>query len=206
MAETGKEMAKWGRAIALCGSSREGGNSETVLRRLLRRLEDRGVSGELITFTWKTIFPCAKCGNCGQMKNGVCSLEDDFDEVLRKIRAADFVLLAGPSVEHALVPGFCFFLERADRVLRHAPFEVSTKIGVVLTGHLSSWSSTMKRHHQDLILSWAYRQGMILGGWRDDNQGDMADGMNQAFHASADFLDRLADRLLEIGTRLRASF
>jgi hypothetical protein len=111
-----------------------------------------------------------------------------------------------PSVEHALAPAFCFFLERADRILRHAPFEVLTKIGVVLTGHPFSWSSTMKRHHQDLILSWAYRQGMILVGWRGDDEGDMADGTNQASHASADFLDRLADRLVEVGTRICASF
>ncbi len=178
--------------VALCGSSREGGATEALLQRLLRRFTDRGMAGELIVFYWKTIYPCVGCMNCQEMQNGSCCLEDDFAEVYRAMCKADIVLLGSSSL-HKPAPGFVSFLQRVERVVRSHEFELSGKVGTVVSGG----RPLSRRKGDDWLVTWAFRQGMILVGFPGQRAGK-GGGRRSETDWDSVLLDRMVDRLLEV--------
>ena len=56
-------------AVAISGSPRKHGNTETLLQRCLDGLAAKGVSGELISLRDKTIKGCRACNECSRHKD-----------------------------------------------------------------------------------------------------------------------------------------
>jgi len=187
------------RAVAVSGSRHEGGKTETILKQWLRRLSDVGVAGELIAFHWKTIFPCVACGNCWDLKKPICSLDDDFEELFRKVREADFVLLGAPGSGHGFSTGFQVFLKRARRVACAGGDCLSGKLCVIICSDPHSSRSA----GFDMMLSWAYGLGMILVGYTpNEDVIERSRFWKEERGGHSVLLDRRVERLIEIGDRL----
>ena len=70
-------------AVAISGSPRKHGNTETLLARCLDGLAERGVPGELISLRDKTIKGCRACNICSRNRDKRCNTkDDDFHPVL----------------------------------------------------------------------------------------------------------------------------
>lgn len=100
------------KVIAINGSPRKEGNTETVLRAMARELEAEGIETEIIQVGDKAIRGCISCGHCMKEDNA-CVFEDDcVNEVSRKIGWSDGLILGAPTYYSAIPGTMKSFLDR----------------------------------------------------------------------------------------------
>ena len=86
------------KVLSVCGSPRRG-NTEWMLRRLLEAAARKGTETELILLRRKNIGSCNGCLTCevgGKAREGVCSIQDDMQEIYPKLLGADCLVLGTP--------------------------------------------------------------------------------------------------------------
>jgi len=83
--------------LAICGSPRKGGNTETLVRAALEAAEAEGARTEFISLRGKKINGCIACYKCVEKKDAKChGSNDDFGEIYEQIKKADGLILASP--------------------------------------------------------------------------------------------------------------
>ena len=118
------------KAIAICGSPRANGNTELLLNRCLGKLEENGISTELVRLHGKSIRGCIACGACSKRQDGKCAINDDFAEVFEAIKTADIIVVGSPVHFGSAVPEMMAVLDRAGYVSRaNGNTYLSRKIG-----------------------------------------------------------------------------
>ena len=86
------------KALAINGSPRKGGNTETLLRKVLEPLTKSGWDTEFIQLGGKEIRGCRACYQCFKKKNSRCGQKADaFDPCLEKMIKADAIILGSPT-------------------------------------------------------------------------------------------------------------
>jgi len=75
-------------------SLREGSNSDILAESFAKGAKHAGHQVEILSMKNKSISFCQGCGACD--RTGVCAIEDDAVEFLRKAVAADVLVFAGP--------------------------------------------------------------------------------------------------------------
>ncbi len=80
--------------LAIAGSPRRGGNSETLLDEFIRGAESAGARVEKIRVCDMDIAPCTGCAGC--TKTGGCVIRDDMQQIYPKLLDADWVVCATP--------------------------------------------------------------------------------------------------------------
>ena len=136
------------KAIAICGSPREGGNTEYYLKTILSELEQKGIGTEFIPMLDKTVKPCRGCYGCLQHKK--CVQDDDFEAIFQKMEQADIIVIGSPvyvgkptSLLQALLERVTFSARASGRMLSGkvgAPVTVARRAGQVYAfGELLLW-------------------------------------------------------------------
>jgi multimeric flavodoxin WrbA len=90
-------MAK--KIVAIVGSYRREGNIEHAVDAILRAAAEKGAATEKIRLIESHIEFCRNCRKCTQQEGpqrGECVHRDDTEDILRKIEAADGLVLASP--------------------------------------------------------------------------------------------------------------
>ncbi|HCC53919.1 MAG TPA: flavodoxin [Desulfobulbaceae bacterium] len=100
------------KVLALSGSPRKKGNTETLLGAVLKGVEAAGGEIELIRLYDLRIQPCIGCGGCD--KTGECVLEDDMQELYPKILASQRVILASPIYFYGITAQAKAFVDRCQ--------------------------------------------------------------------------------------------
>lgn len=86
------------KALAINGSPRKGGNTEILLRAVLKPLTAEGWETELIHLGGKKIRGCSACEQCFEIKNCRCALDNDaFNGVMDKMVSARAVIVGSPT-------------------------------------------------------------------------------------------------------------
>ena len=117
-------------AVAISGSPRKGGNTETMLEHCLARLAQQDVSGELISLRDKTIRGCRACAICGRSQDKTCNTkDDDFHPVFVAMQRADIIIVGSPVYFGSASPELMALLDRAGYVSRANGHLFSRKIG-----------------------------------------------------------------------------
>jgi multimeric flavodoxin WrbA len=81
--------------LAIAGSPRRGGNSETLLDWVLAAMkEDRDVSVEKIALTDVVVNPCRGCNACEVLNR--CVQRDDMDWIHDRLLDADVIIVSAP--------------------------------------------------------------------------------------------------------------
>ena len=115
--------------IGIVGSARVGGNTEALTRIALEEAEKEGANTELITLAGKEIKPCDACQSC--RRTGKCRINDDLPPILKKMLAADGIILASPVYFGSASPQIKALIDRSGYSARgkegHRPFE--NKVG-----------------------------------------------------------------------------
>lgn len=102
------------RVVALAGSHRKNGNTEIGLSKIAEKLSFFSVETEIIPLADKKINNCKACDSCRKMKR--CIIQDDLQEILEKMIAAQGIILAAPVYNFALTPLMSSFLVRTTRI------------------------------------------------------------------------------------------
>ncbi|HOO57644.1 MAG TPA: flavodoxin family protein [bacterium] len=85
-------MAK--KILAVAGSPRKGGNSETLLDRVIRSAEEHGAEVKKIRVCDLKINGCLHCDYC--VEHGECVQDDDMRGIYPEFFSADVILVATP--------------------------------------------------------------------------------------------------------------
>jgi len=106
--------------VIFVGSRGKNGRTAQASEALLKGFQKGGGSGELVFLPQLAIERCRQCddngwGSCAS--EGRCCIEDDFDNLLEKIREADLVAFATPVYFGSLSESMRAFLDRLRRVV-----------------------------------------------------------------------------------------
>jgi len=80
--------------VAILGSPRKGGNTETLLDLALGEAQEKGVLTNKIALRDKSIAPCDGCQAC--VETGKCVIEDDAQEIYQAMLESDGIMWATP--------------------------------------------------------------------------------------------------------------
>ncbi len=188
-------------ALAICGSPRRYGNTETLLQRTLDRLKTQGIPGELITLSGKTIRGCTACGGCRESKDWSCPAiqEDDFAPILQAMLRADIIVVGSPVYFGSATPEMMALLDRAGYVSRANGNLLSRKIGGPLAvarraGHNFTYAP---------LLMWYMINDMVVPGssyWNVALARDIGEVMQD--EEALETVDRFADNLAWLTKKL----
>ena len=120
-------------ALAVNGSPRKGGNTETLLKEVLGELDNEGWETELIKVGGTDIRGCLACGACFKEKNNQCSqIKDAFNEIYAKMLKADAMILGSPVYFAAVGADLKALIERAGYVAFANNHAFAGKIGAAV--------------------------------------------------------------------------
>ena len=81
--------------IGLNASPRINGNCQMATNKILKQAEQLGYETELINLNLLDIKPCQSCNFC-KKHAGLCAIDDDMQDLHKKIKEADAFILAAP--------------------------------------------------------------------------------------------------------------
>lgn len=107
------------KAIAVNGSPRKNGNTYLMLNMVLDELKARGIETELIQAGGRGIHGCVACGKCKDYEIAKCVFDDDIvNESIRKIEAADALIIGSPVYFGSLTAQTKAFIDRVGYAMR----------------------------------------------------------------------------------------
>jgi multimeric flavodoxin WrbA len=120
-------------ALAINGSPRKGGNTETLLKTVLNELKEANWETELVKIGGTPIRGCLACGKCFENKDNECiTKKDKFNEFFSKMLKADAVILGSPTYFAAVSADLKALIERAGYVAYANDHAFSGKIGAAV--------------------------------------------------------------------------
>ncbi len=121
------------KVIAINGSPRKNGNTEILIREVLKVLEKNGIETELIQIGGKKVYSCVACMKCKTEKDGQCHKKNNLlNEVLSKMIGADGILIGSPVYFSDITPETKALLDVAGYALRAAGNPLKRKIGAAV--------------------------------------------------------------------------
>lgn len=84
------------KVLAINGSPHKEGNTYLAIRAAADSLEAAGIECEILHTGHKAVRGCIACGMCAKNKNERCAIDDDVNEWIRQMKAADGIILAAP--------------------------------------------------------------------------------------------------------------
>jgi multimeric flavodoxin WrbA len=186
--------------VGIAGSLRTKSNTLQYVKRALEVLGHKGFQTELISLRGKEIKPCNGCYDC--VKMGYCTIEDDdFADILEKMRTAEGLILGSPVYLSSVVPQMMSLLARATFVAYWNDKFFSGKVGGPITvarraGHNLAFSQ---------LLLWFFINGITVPGstyWNVGMAGTGgardAENDEEGLATVVNFADNMADVMQKI--------
>lgn len=121
------------KAVAFNGSPRKGGNTELLLKEVLKVLEDKGIETELLQVGGKDLRGCVACMKCRKEGDGRCHKDNDLiNKCIRKMLKADIILIGSPVYFADITSETKALIDVAGYALRGAGSPLKRKIGAAV--------------------------------------------------------------------------
>lgn len=121
------------KALAINGSPRAGGNTEILLKEVLKPLGAAGWDTEILQIGGKAVRGCMACMKCVEKRNGRCIIDNDpINEYLEKMYAADAIILGSPTYFADVTSELKALIDRAGFVALANGGAFSGKIGAAV--------------------------------------------------------------------------
>jgi multimeric flavodoxin WrbA len=86
------------KVVGFNGSPRKNGNTATLIRLVLDKLEARGIETEMVQVGGSPLRGCSACMKCFENRDGFCAQKGDpLNEYISKMASADGILLGSPT-------------------------------------------------------------------------------------------------------------
>jgi len=170
------------RAIAVNGSPRKGGNTETLLNHVLTQLDEAGWETEFVQLGGKSVRGCMACGKCWENKDMFCVVRNDmFNEVMAGMVDADAIVLGSPTYFTDVTAELKALLDRAGMVALANDRAFAGKIGAAVVAvrrgggtHVFDTINHMYLMSQMIVPGstyWNLGIGLDKGEVEDDSEG-----------------------------------
>lgn len=121
------------KVIAFNGSPRKNGNTEILLNKVLKPIQDAGIETELIRIGHKNLKGCIACYKCMENQDGRCAIKTDpINEYIEKMTEADAIILGSPSYFADMTSEMKALVDRAGFVSYTNNRMFSRKIGAAV--------------------------------------------------------------------------
>jgi multimeric flavodoxin WrbA len=118
------------KVVAFNGSARKDGNTAILLQLVLGELRQEGIETEMVQLAGKNIHGCLACRECFARKDGRCAQKnDDGNDLIDKMIAADGILLGSPTYVADVSPEIKALIDRACMVTRANEGLLRRKVG-----------------------------------------------------------------------------
>ena len=175
-------------AIAINGSPRKGGNTETLLSQVLNPLQVQGWDTDLVKVGGKAVRGCIACYKCFERQDGKCAVEDGvFNDVVEKMLKADAIIMGSPTYFTDVSAELKAVIDRAGLVALANGRAFKGKIGAAVVAvrrggatHVFDTINHMYQMNNMLIPGstyWNMGYGLHKGEVADDVEG-MQNAMN----------------------------
>lgn len=134
-------------------------NDTGITQKLQDLAANEGIEVDIVETQDMKISPCIGCNYCWLKTPGVCSIKDDYEEILKKIVKADqlwvvsdtalgFIDHKGKNIFDRILPIATMYLKFKGDQMRHvARYDKSPDIGLIVTGEAD----------MDYLDRWIYR-------------------------------------------------
>lgn len=99
--------------LAFNGSPKAEGNTYHAIKMVTDELEKQGITTEIINIGNKNIRGCIACGGCARNLNEKCVIEDEVNDCIQKMKAADGIIIGSPVYYASIAGTMKCFLDRA---------------------------------------------------------------------------------------------
>ena len=121
------------KAVAFNGSPRKGGNTEILLKEVLKVLEDKGIETELVQVGGKEVRGCVACMKCRKEADGRCHKDNDLiNKCIKRMLKADIILIGSPVYFADITSETKALIDVAGYALRSAGSPLKRKIGAAV--------------------------------------------------------------------------
>jgi len=100
------------RTLVFLGSPRKKGNTDVLAAAVIRGIEAGGGEVEQVRLSQLNIGPCTGCGSCE--KTGQCIIDDDMQDLYRRIDEADSVIIGSPIYFYGVTAQTKLFIDRTQ--------------------------------------------------------------------------------------------
>jgi multimeric flavodoxin WrbA len=147
------------KVVGIAGSLREDSNTLKYVNKCLETIEAAHIETELISLKGKEIKPCTGCYDC--VKKGYCTIKnDDFDEILDKMRKAEGIILGSPVYLSSVVPQMMCLLSRATFIAYWNDKFFTGKVGgPIVVARRAGHNMTFSQ-----LLLWFFINGITVPG------------------------------------------
>ena len=118
------------KVVAINGSPRKKGNTQLMLDAVVETIGAAGIDVEQISLTDYDVRPCNGCERCSK-KPWDCPTKDDAVKVLRKMVAADGILMGSPVYCGGVTAQLKALMDRS--VIVYSAMELKNKVGGALS-------------------------------------------------------------------------
>lgn len=146
------------RVLGIVGSARRWGNSELVVRQVLRGAREEGAEVCLVRLTDLCIEPCTGCMRC-TIGERPCPLDDDVDWLMDTLQAADGVALSAPTYFLGVAGTVKLVLDRLLMLAARLAggFPPPRPAVTVVTAGLAGWRGITLPYLNALVSAFGYR-------------------------------------------------
>ncbi len=131
--------------LAICGSPRKG-NTEFMLNTILDAITDHET--ELILLREKNIQHCTGCDLCyNELKP--CYLEDDMQEIIPKLLAADLIIFGSPNYFSNVSSLMKTFMDRTNELAKEHKLENKEGVLVCVGGKELTHTEYCKKFYKN---------------------------------------------------------
>lgn len=120
--------------LSIIGSPHKDGNTAKIINSIHNGAMSNGNSCETVFLSDYDLEYCTDCEACREC--GVCPLNDDFMEIVEKIKQCDLLILASPMWHHAVTGYMKVFIDRFAACM--LDFKVDSGGVVTMTPRLSN--------------------------------------------------------------------
>lgn len=157
-----ERMDIMGRIVVLVGSVRKHGNTELLAQAFVEGARKRNAVDVISVADYK-VNPCIGCNSCCTREGNLCFQKDDMEEIYRKLKAADMVVIASPVYFYGISAQLKAIVDRLHTPMRKE-FPIK-KLALLLVGAatLPNLFDPIKLQYQ-LVLDYFHLEdaGMVL--------------------------------------------
>lgn len=128
--------------LGLSCSPRKDGNTVFLLNEALKGAGELGAEIELYSVAGKNIKPCEGCNTCRE--NGECRIQDDMQELYRKLLESDGIIFGTPVYFYNVTAQAKTIIDRTIALNRPEKSLANKVGGVIVTGGSLGLADTLK--------------------------------------------------------------
>ena len=189
------------RVAAINGSPRKNGNTQLMLDAAVETMKSEGIDVEHISLADHDIKPCDGCEMCNK-EPWACPIEDDAPKVLKKMVAADGILMGSPVYFGGVTAQMKALFDRS--AMPYKEMELKDKVGGALScggglhggQELTIWQIVTFFTMHDMIVansSGGLYGAMGVGNDRGDVRNDL-EGLKSARNLGKRMVELLKSR------------